>query len=152
VVIANGVSRQIQVTFDPINETLMTKPIIGSGDLLRDTKIACSLGEISPVEACEVLADLASEIEDAIAKDNKRVESVELKLYLSILHRLHKWGESGSRQNWTDLNDCSECAPLCKKGTERDEFFAKDPSYSALELDVDTLLKELSKVDKNSGR
>jgi len=145
ILIANGMNKKIQVTFDPTNKVLAINPIINNGDLLQDTQIACSLGDISPTEACEVLESLATEIEKALNDKNTQLEAVELKLYLIILNRLHNWGGEGYRRNWDDLRVRPECTPLRNKDGDHTIFFAKDPSYSALELDVKMLLNALPK-------
>ena len=137
----DGVTRQIQVTFNPTSESLTTIPTISSGSFLQDTQFACSY--ISPPEACEALEDLAAEVEKSITKGDSSKETTELNLYLFVLNLLHNWGGPESIQNWGGLAGCSECVPLFKKGTNGAIFFAKDPAYSALQLDAETLLNAL---------
>jgi hypothetical protein len=145
ILVSNGITKKIQVTFDPTDRSLISTPIIASGGLIQDTQIACSLGDISPTEACEVLEALATEIEKAVSDGNTQIEAIELKVYLIILNRLHNWGRKGYRHNWDDLRVYPECTPLCNKDRDHTIFFAKDPSYSALKLDAETLLNALPK-------
>jgi hypothetical protein len=149
-----GIYKQIRISVNSANAITIT-PIINSGDFLKDTQAACSLGAISPPEACEALEALAAVVEKAKSKDDSRLEAETLELYLSILNRLHNWGQKGYRQDWDDFKDHSECDHLRQKDLHETKFFAKDPAYSALKLDAETLLKGLPKVggrDKDGHR
>jgi hypothetical protein len=145
IVIANGQTKQIQVAFDPISRSLTSTPIVNNGDFLKDTQAACGLGSISPSEACEALEDLASAVEKAKSDGRSKTEAAKLKIYFDILNRLHNWGKDGYRKDWDDFKDQPECRALCNKDPDGIKFFAKDPVYSALKLDAETLLSGLPK-------
>ena len=140
--VEGGVTRSVQVNYDPTAGALTITTTINSGNFFQDTQIACSLGDISPTKACEVLEDLATEVEKAIIQGDTHAEALKLKLYLLILNRLHNWGNKDARHDWDDFKDHPECDELRK---DRDDtiFFAKDPAYSALKLDAETLLNAL---------
>ena len=142
-----GVYKQLQVSVGAAGNLTIT-PIINSGDFLKDTQAACGLGSISPPEACEALEDLAATAEKAKTKGDSRLEAETLELYLSILNRLHNWGQKGYRQDWDDFKGpCSECDHLRQKDLHRTKFFGQGPyAYSALKLDAETMLQGLPKV------
>jgi len=144
-----NVYKQLQISVSLAGITIT--PTINSGDFLRDTQSACALEDISPPEACEALEDLAAEVEKSISGGDARKEASELNLYLFVLNLLHNWGSSGSLQNWRNLAGCPECVPLFKKGTHGVNFFAKDPAYSALVLDAQTLLNALPNQGTSQG-
>lgn len=149
--ISTGITKTAQISYDPNSGTITAAPIINNGDFLRDTQFACSLGAISPAEACEVLDAIASEAEKSINQGSTNSEAIELNLYLLVLNQLHNWGNAGSIQNWGNCNGYSECLPLCNKGLNGTIFFAKDPAYSALELDAQTLLNALPNQGISQG-
>jgi hypothetical protein len=154
VVAEKGIYKQIKISVSSANAITIT-PIINNGDFLKDTQAACGLGSISPPEACEALEALAATLEKAKTKGDSRLEAETLELYLSILNRLHNWGQKGYRQDWDDFKDHSECDHLRQKDLQETKFFAKDPAYSALKLDAETLLKGLPKEgghDKDGHR
>ena len=143
--VENGVTRTVTLNCDPANRSLQVVPVLAPGDFLKDTQAACGLGSISPPQACEALEALAAAVEKAKAKGDSRLEAETLELYLSILNRLHNWGQKGYRQDWDDFKERHECDHL--RGVRGGKFFAKDPAYSALKLDVETLLKGLQRED-----
>jgi hypothetical protein len=140
-----GVSKTVVLNCDPENRTLGLELQVSPGDFLKDTQAACGLGSISPPEACEALEALATVVEKAKSKGDSRLEAETIELYLSILNRLHNWGQKGYRQDWDDFKDRHECDHLRQKDLHETKFFAKDPAYSALKLDAETLLKGLPK-------
>ena len=142
ILVANGVTKQIRVTFDSINRSLITTPTIKAGDFLRDTQSACNLKDIAPEAACDVLEALASGVEKAISKGDVDKERLDLELYMKILNRLHNWSDKDARHDWDDFKDHPECDGL-RKDKDDTKFFAKDPAYSALKLDAQTLLDGL---------
>jgi hypothetical protein len=146
----NSTFKQINITVSQGNE-ISVIPVITAGSLLQDTQSACSLEEISPAEACEVLEAIALEVEKSITQGNTSAEAIELNLYLLVLNQLHNWGNAGSTQNWGNFNGYSECLPLCNKGLNGANFFAKDPAYSALDLDAQTLLNALPNQGISQG-
>jgi hypothetical protein len=146
-----GVTRTVEVSYDPTAASLTITPIVNSSDLLQDTQAACKLGDIDPAEACEVLEAIALEVEKSITQGNANAEAIELNLYLLVLNQLHNWGNAGSIQNWGNFNGYSECLPLCNKGLSGINFFAKNPTYSALELDAQTLLNALPNQGISQG-
>jgi hypothetical protein len=143
--VENGVTKTVTLNCDPSSRILTVVPVMVSGDFLKDTQAACGLGSISPPEACEALEALAAAVEKAKSKGNSRLEAETLELYLSILNRLHDWGQKGYRQDWDDFKDRHECDNLRQVDFHKTKFFAKDPAYSALKLDAETLLKGLPK-------
>jgi hypothetical protein len=115
-------------------------PELGVGDLLSDTKIACKSGKISPQAACDTLTELAESIETARANDRRTEEVKLLQIYGRILDRLKLWDAKGSRRDWDDLEDEPSCRRFKYKKMTGLKIFAKEPAYSALKLDVNTLL------------
>jgi hypothetical protein len=149
-----GTYKKMTISVDSAGGLTIT-PVINIGDFLKDTQAACGLGSISPPEACEALEDLASAVEKSKTQGNLKREAEEIEAYLSILNRLHNWGEKGYRQDWDDFKDHSECDHLRQRDLHETKFFAKDPAYSALKLDAETLLKGLPKEggrDKDGHR
>jgi hypothetical protein len=140
-------TKQLKITASSTGVTAV--PVFNNGDFLRDTQSACNLKDIAPEAACDVLKALASTVEKAITEGNTDKELHSLELYLRILNRLHNWSQKDSRHDWDDLKGHSECDGLRKHGDD-DKFFAKDPAYSALKLDAETLLKALP-PDKDHG-
>ncbi|HZM02298.1 MAG TPA: hypothetical protein VFC44_04670 [Candidatus Saccharimonadales bacterium] len=109
---------------------------------MLDTQSACSLKDIAPEAACGVLESLASAVEKAITNNDTDKERHNLELYLRILNRLHNWGNKDARHDWDDFKDHPKCDEL-RKDKDDTIFFAKDPAYSALKLDAETLLNAL---------
>jgi len=152
VLVSKGAKRQIQVSFNPTQNNLTITPTVNVGDFLRDTQLACGLNAFGPAEVCEAMEGLASKIEKARAKDDPQVETVLLNVYLAILDRLHYWGKDGFRKDWDDFLDQEDCQSLCKHDVKGTQFFVKDPVYSALTLDAQTLLDGLATAPGNDGR
>jgi hypothetical protein len=150
--VSPGVTHTVEVNYDPSSASLTITPTVNNGGLLQDTQIACTLGAISPAEACEVLEAIALEVEKSITQGNTSAEAIELNLYLLVLNQLHNWGNAGSIQNWGNFNGYSECLPLCNKGLNGTNFFSKEPVYLALELDAQTLLNALPNQGISQGR
>jgi hypothetical protein len=141
-----GSYKQLRISVGAATGLTIT-PVINDGDFLKDTQAACGINAISPSEACEVLEDLASNVEKAKSEGNSKVEADRLEIYLLVLNRLHNWSVRGFRKNWDDLKDHQECDRLRKGDLEEAKFFAKDPGYSAFKLDAETLLNALPKND-----
>jgi len=144
-----GVSRTVTLACDPASRTIQLALLVSLGDFLRDTQSACSLKDVAPAATCDVLEALASGVEKAITKGDTDLERIDLELYLQILNRLYNWGNENTRHDWDDFKDHPECDEL-RKDKDDTKFFAKDPAYSALKLDAETLLKALPQ-DKDHG-
>jgi hypothetical protein len=147
---AEGVTKTIEVNYDPSAASLTITPNIKNGDLLADTQSACGQGTIGPIEACKALESLAEKFDEAQIKSDLKVERADLLIYLAVLDHLHNWGKDGHRKDWDEFKDKSECAPLFKRRWDGVKVFANDPVYSALKLDAQTLLNTLPK-DGNDG-
>jgi hypothetical protein len=150
--VTQGATRAVTVNYDPTMGTVGVVTQLGNGDFLKDTQAACGLGSISPSEACEALEALAAMAEKAKTKGDSGLEAETLELYVSILNRLHNWGLVGYRKDWDDLKGRSECDHLRQKDLGDTKFFAKDPAYSALKLDAETLLGTIPKDDGDGNK
>jgi hypothetical protein len=139
----SGTYKKLQIAVSAEGTTIT--PIINTDDFLHDSQSACKLLDIAPEAARDVLEELAAAVEKAIAKGDTDKERIDLELYVRILNRLHNWANKGTRQDWDDLKDHANCDEL-RKDKDDTKFFAKDPSYSALKLDAETLLNSLKQA------
>jgi hypothetical protein len=120
-----NISKEVDVTFDPIQNTITTKPILTDGDLLTDVKTACQLNLITSSAVCKRLEKKGAAIQDAL--EDKRQEKAE-ELINSFLRSL---GElKGDDDNDKD-----------------DRNAIKEPALTILKEDVKALLASLEKGD-----
>lgn len=139
IIAKNGFYASAQIVLNT-DGTLSVSRTASSINLLEDTQSACSLADIKPAEACEVLEDLASGIDKAINKKDIQTKILDLKRYLLVLNRLNFWGKQGYPSDWNDLNAHPECAPLCNAILRNNQFYINPEAYSALKFDAEILL------------
>lgn len=137
-----GVYKKVAINVDQ-QMGLTVTPQIDPGDFLKDVQSVCDLGAIGPSEACGALGELAAEVEKARAAGRAEAEKAGLKVFLAVLDRLHDWNHHGSRQDWDDFKDAPECDRLRGRRSGGVGFSVQDFAYSALKLDVETLLRGL---------
>ncbi len=138
-----GVTKTVQISFDPAQRSLTVTPQVNGAELLKDTRVACSLDDLGPAQACAVLERVASKVSEANARQDARAEADELRLYGRVLDRLHLGTEGDQRHDWDDLKARPECAVLFTKKNRHAPFFVKALAYFALKADVAALLASL---------
>ncbi len=87
VLIEPNVTRTVNVTYDPSQQSLNVQRVVSNSDLLNDVAIACQLNLITSPHVCKYLKEKAKTIQDALNDNHKD------KAKFFILSFLHNLGE-----------------------------------------------------------
>ncbi len=121
-----GTLRQIQVDFNPREQTVKANPVVLPRDLLSDIEIACQLGLIKSNKICGLLKNKAQAIQTAI-DDHRNEKAVRLlQSFLCNLGELKGEGEDNRDIHGLVeehvLTILKEEAEILLKGISRDAF------------------------------
>lgn len=85
ILVEQNVERVFEVNFDPDSKMISTVPVIASGGLLSDAKMACQLDFITSRRTCEYLEKEAKLVEQALDKHHEDEAKTELLVFLHAL-------------------------------------------------------------------